>query len=153
MKILNVIISMLMFLLTTLSGQCLSAQDIVSDNSRILAVVPLSKGSINKYVYRKFDALVPELKKISRNSIIKLECRYSGRPEREQDVIKAYQYAGSIAKYLRERHKLALDLWITVNLSEQVPKVLPVITIAVFANDIERPNSIQVEPSRNKQDK
>ena len=153
MKSINVVIALILFLMTILLNQYSVAQDIDSDNFRILAVIPVSKGSINKDVYHKFDALVPELKKISRNSIIKLECRYSGKPEREQDVLKAYQLAGRIEKYLREQHKLDLDLWITISLGQKIPKASPVLTIAVFANDIKPLNSIPIESDPDKHGK
>lgn len=130
-----------LLLLTNLSVRDSVAQDMVYDNSKVLAVVPVAKGSIDQEVYRQFDNLVPELKKISKSNIIKLECRYSGQPEREEDVLKAYQLAGHIEKYLREQHKLGLDLWITINLVQKKSKTLPALSIAVFADDIKRLNT------------
>jgi len=137
------------FLATALLSGYSSAQESPISNSKVLAVVPVSKGSIDKEVYRQFDLLVPELKRVSKDNIIKLECRYSGQPGREQDVLNAYQLAGRIEKYLRERHKLALDLWITISLGQKKSKNSPVLTIAVFADDVKRLDAIPVDPKKN----
>ncbi|HBA73299.1 MAG: hypothetical protein A2X82_11870 [Geobacteraceae bacterium GWC2_55_20] len=115
--------------------------------SRVLAVVPV-KGSVDQSVYRRFDRLVPELKKIARDNIIKLECSYSGRPENEQDVINAYQVAGRIEKYLRVKHNLELDLWITIQLGTRKTKSSSLLTIALFADDIKRLDSIPIDPKK-----
>lgn len=139
----------IIFLVIITNSRYSAAQETVLNNSKVLAVVPVAKGNIDQNVYRQFDRLVPELKRISRNNIIKLECRYSGQPEREQDVLSAYQIAGKIEKYLRERHKLELDLWITINLGKKKSKTSPVLTIAVFADDIKRLDSIPADPKKN----
>lgn len=139
----------IIFLVIITNSRYSAAQETVLNNSKVLAVVPVAKGNIDQNVYRQFDRLVPELKRISRNNIIKLECRYSGKPEREQDVLSAYQIAGKIEKYLRERHKLELDLWITINLGKKRSKTSPVLTIAVFADDVKRLDSIPVDPKKN----
>jgi hypothetical protein len=136
------------FLLAVLLSSFVSAQESPLHNSKVLAVVPVSNGTIDKEVYRQFDRLVPELKKVSKDNIIKLECRYSGQPDREQDVLNAYQLAGRIEKYLRERHRLALDLWITISLGQKKSKNSPVLTIAVFADDIKRLDAIPVDPKK-----
>jgi len=148
MKTARCIMVSILIVTALLSGHS-SAQETPFSNARVLAVVPVSGGSIDQSVYRQFDRLVPELKKISKDNIIKLECRYSGQPEREQDVVKAYQLAGRIEKYLRERHKLALDLWITISLGQKRSKNLPVLTIAVFADDIKRLDAIPADPKKN----
>lgn len=133
-------------LLVALSGISYAAQETLSDSSRVLAVVPVSKGGINRDVYRQFDSLVPELQKISKDNVIRLECRYAGRPEREQDVLKAYQLAARIEKYLREQHLLELDLWISISLEQKTASALPAFTITVLADEIRRLNTIQVKP-------
>lgn len=117
------------------------------ETSRVLAVVPV-KGSVDQSVYRKFDRLVPELRKIAKDNIIKLECSYSGHPESEQDVINAYQVAGRIEKYLRVKHKLELDLWITIQLGTRKTKSSSLLTIALFADDIKRLDSIPIDPKK-----
>lgn len=141
----------IVLLLLSVSGAYSSTPDLSPYNSKVLAVVPISRGSIDKDVYRHFDKLVPELKKISKDNIIKLECRYSGQPDRERDVIKAYQLAGQIEKYLRERHKLDLDLWITISMGQKKSNTLPNLTIAVFADDIKQLDSIPIYSKPDKQ--
>jgi len=117
------------------------------ETSRVLAVVPV-KGSVDQSVYRQFDRLVPELKRIAKDNIIKLECSYSGRPESEQDVVNAYQVAGRIEKYLRVKHRLELDLWITIQLGARKSKTSSLLTIALFADDIKRLDSILIDPKK-----
>jgi len=147
MKLLSIVIFIVPVFMVTLFSSFSAAQDILSDNSRVLAVVPVSKGGIDKDVYRQFDTLVPELQKISKDNVIRLECRYSGKPEMEQDVLKAYQLAARIEKYLREKHLLELDLWISITLEEKTVKAaLPVLSITVLADEIKRLNTIQVKP-------
>lgn len=120
------------------------------DDSRILAAVPVTSGNIGQSVYRQFDRLVPELKRISRNNIVKLKCRYSGQPDREQDVLNAYKLAASIEKYLRVRHKLDLDLWVTIDIMPKSAKSSPVLTVAVFSDDIKKLDTVLVDPQKNK---
>lgn len=119
------------------------------DIAKTLAVVPVKSGKIDQSVYRQFDRLVPELKKISKNKIIKLECRYSGHPDREQDVMNAYNLAARIENYLRVRHKLTLDLWIAIDITPKPAKSLPELTIAVFSDDIKSLDTAQVDPYKN----
>lgn len=146
MKTVGMTIFATLALMASLFCRYTAAQDGLSDSSRVLAVVPVSKGGIDKDVYRQFDSLVPELQKISSDNIIRLECRYFGRPEREQDVLKAYQLAARIEKYLREQHLLNLDLWISISLEQKSAKVLPALTITVLADEIKRLNTIQIKP-------
>lgn len=146
MKRIRGAIFVLVVLMAALSGISSAAQETLSDSSRVLAVVPVAKGGINRDVYRQFDSLVPELQKISKDNVIRLECRYAGRPEREQDVLKAYQLAARIEKYLREQHLLELDLWISISLEQKTASALPVFTITVLADEIRRLNTIQVKP-------
>lgn len=135
-----------LLLLTTSFSRYSAAQESASDSSKVLAVVPVVKGAIDQKVYRHFDRLVPELKKISRNSVVVLECSHSGKPEREQDVVKAFQLAGRIEKYFRERHKLDIDLWVTVRLSQ---KALTALTLTVYAEGIKLTDSTPVDLIRN----
>ncbi len=131
----------IIILLSVSFGSISSAQDSILSTERVLAVVPV-KGAIDQSVYKQFDRLVPELRKIAKDNIVKLQCRYTGRPELEQDVINAYQVAGKIEKYLRNQHKLALDLWITIQMGAKQPKSTSVLTIALLADDIKRLDSI-----------
>ncbi len=122
-----------------------SAQNTALETSRVLAVIPV-KSRIDKSVYAQFDRLVPELRKISKDNIVKLECSYSGRTDREQDVLNAYQIAGKIEQYLRLQHKLELDLWITIQLGNIKSKSSSILTIALFADDVKRLDSVPIEP-------
>lgn len=131
-----------------LQGNAL-ADELGLDASKIMAVVPVKSGNADQSVYRQFDRIVPELKKLSKTKIVKLECRYSGRPDREQDVINAYKLAGRIEKYLREHHKLDLDLWIVADVTSKSVKSSPVLTIAVFPDAIKKLDAVQVDPTKN----
>lgn len=128
-----------------------SAVESNPDVSKILAVVPVKSGSVDQSVFRQFDRLVPELRKISKNKIVKLECRYSGRPEREQDVENAYRLAARIEKYLRVRHKLDLDLWVAIDIKPKSANSIPVLTIAVFSDDMKKLDAVQIDPAGSRQ--
>lgn len=132
-KIANCIV--LVLVVSLLSGYA-TAGEPSRDASKSLAVVPVKNGKIDKTVYRQFDRLVPELKKISKSRILKLVCRYSGQPDREQDVDSAYNLAAHMQKYLLVRHKLDLDLWIAIDITPQSAKTSPVLTLAVLPDDI-----------------
>lgn len=147
MKVINGLIYCVIILTMVTFSSMSSAQNTTLETSRVLAVVPV-KGSIDQSVYRQFDRLVPELKRISKDNIVKLECRYSGHPGREQDVVNAYQIAGRIEKYLRMQHKLELDLWISIQLGTKQPKSSSVLTIALMADDIKRLDSIPVDTKK-----
>lgn len=134
---------------TFLSGGDTLAQEATLNASRVLIVVPVRTGNVDQSVYRQFDRIVPELKKISKDRIIKLECRYSETPKRERNIVQAYQMASQIEKYLRVRHRLDLDLWITVDVVAKQKKTPPVLTIAVFADDIKRLDAVVIDPKKN----
>lgn len=116
------------------------------DISRTLAVIPVKDGIVGKSVYKKFDRLVPELKKVSKNKVVKLECRYPGQPGREQDIEKAYELAANIEKYLRVKHSLDLDLWVSVVIAPKSSKSSPVLTMAVFSDDIKKLDAVLINP-------
>lgn len=136
----------IVLILTLLVWGVSFAQEPVMDVSTVMAVVPVARGDVDRTVLRRFDGLVPELKKMSRDKIIKLECRYAGQALREQDVLSAYQVATRIEKYLRVQHRLDLDLWITIRMTSKQDRPLSVLTIAVLSDDIKRLNSLPVEP-------
>lgn len=138
----------IIFLMTVIFCCDSLAQDSLPDTSTVMAVVPVAKGDNDRSVYRRFDRLVPELKKMSRDKIIKLECRYAGLAVLEKDVLNAYQIAARIENYLRVQHKLDLDLWITIRMAEKQTRPSSVLTIAVLADDIKRLNSLPVEPGK-----
>ena len=144
------LITFLLILLMTFSYGHSAAQGTALNKTKVLAVVPVLEGNLNQNVYRQFDRIVPQLKQLYKDNIIKLECRYSGQAEREQDVLKAYQLAGNIEKYFRERHNLNLDLWITISLDHKKSKDLPFLTVALFADDIKRLDSMPIYSKLNK---
>jgi hypothetical protein len=127
------------------------AEEINLDSSKILAVVPVKNGNVDQSVYRQFDKIVPELKKISKSRILKLECRYSGEPNIEKDVENAYRLAAQIERYLRVQHKLELDLWVAVDIAPKTAKSLPVLKIAFFSEDIKKLDAVPVVPRTNEQ--
>lgn len=135
-------------LLSAMHADNSSAQDSIIANSRVMAVIPAVTGNVDQSVYRQFDRLVPELKKIPKDKIIKLECRYAGQAERERDVFRAYQTASRVEKYLRLQHKLDLDFWITIRLTSKPFKSAPVFTVTVLADDIKNLSSLPVEPEK-----
>lgn len=145
-KLLSYIISGLVVVLV--HGYVLAGEPSL-DASKTLAIVPVKSGNVDQSVYRQFDRLVPELKKISGNKIVKLECRYSGQPGRELDVENAYKLAAGIEKYLRVRHKLNLDLWVAIDIKPKPAKSTPVLTIAVFSDDIKKLDAVPNDPAKN----
>jgi hypothetical protein len=144
MKFSSFYISLFLIVISFQFGCESHAKDISAETSRILATVPV-KGNVDQEVYRQFDRLAPELRRISRDNIIKLECRYSGSPSREKDVLNAYQIAAKIEKYLRTQHNLDLDLWITLQLTVKQPKT-PILTIALFSDEIKQLDSMPITP-------
>lgn len=90
------------------------SQDVV--NATVIGVVKLDKSGVTPTILKQVDRLVPAIKKMSTDKIVKLDCRYMGKTNRESDVRAAYSAASRIEKYLREHHKLKLDLWITAQL-------------------------------------
>ena len=116
------------------------------DATRTLAVVPVKNGNVDQKVYRQIDRVVPELKTISNKKIVKLEYSFSGQPGREQEVENAYHLAARIEKYLRVRHNLDLALWITIDVRPKSVKTPPVLTLAVFSDDIKKLDSVLLNP-------
>lgn len=145
-NILNFALSWLFVVL--MCGHAL-AQQVTLDSSKVLAVVPVKSGNVDQNVYRQFDRIVPDLRKIAKNKIVKLECRYSGQPDREQDVENAYKIAARIERYLRVRHKLSLDLWVSLDITPKSSKSSPVLTIAVFSDDVKKLDAVPADPVKN----
>lgn len=148
MRSVNISICIISVLVVALLSGYATADEPSRDMAKTLAVVPVKSGKIDKNVYRQFDRLVPELKKISKNRILKLVCRYSGQPDREQDVDSAYNLAAHMQKYLLVRHKLDLDLWIAIDITSQSAKTSPVLTLAVFPGDIKRLEAVLITPPK-----
>ncbi|HEY3423750.1 MAG TPA: hypothetical protein VGL27_03055 [Negativicutes bacterium] len=117
--------------------------------SRVIGVVPLTKPAAIQTMFRHIDKMVPELKKISSERVIKLECRYNGLPEREQDVSNAYTVAGKVEKYLREHHKLNLDIWVAANIGLQSRQSPPALTFSVFSDAVRNVEKLPVNPAQN----
>lgn len=151
MKSVNKYFFVMMLLFVMHSNAPALAEEINLDPTKILAVVPVKNGNVDQSVYRQFDRIVPELKKISKSRILKLECRYSGEPTVEKDVENAYRLAAQIERYLRVQHKLELDLWVAVDIAPKTTKSLPVLKIAFFSEDIKKLDSVPVLPHTNEQ--
>jgi len=114
--------------------------------SKVIGVVTLTKEGMNQNVYRKIDRLVPDLKKIPPERIVKLECRYAGLPEREQDVLGAYLIAGQVERYLREHHKINLDFWIATQIEKQARETTSVLTFSVFPQNVRNLDKLPLAP-------
>jgi hypothetical protein len=124
------------------------ADELSMEESITLAVIPVKNGNIDQKVYRQFDRLVPELVKIPKKKIVKLEYRYAGQSDRELDVENAYDIAARIAKYLRVRHKLDLDLWLAIDITPKSGKSSSALTVAVFSDEIKKLEAIPVLPPK-----
>lgn len=124
------------------------AEDLSFEETRILAVIPVKNGNIDQKVYRQFDRLVPELVKIPKTKIVKLEYRYYGQADRDMDVENAYNTAARIEKYLRVRHKLDLGLWLAIDITPKSSKTSSALTIAVFNDEIKKLDAVQVNPPK-----
>jgi hypothetical protein len=126
-----------------------SAAEVSLDSARTLAVVPVKNGNVDQKVYRQIDRVVPELKTIAKKKIVKLVYSYSGQPDREQEVENAYHLAARIEKYLRVRHNLDLDLWIAIDIRPKSVKSPPLLTLAVFSDDIRKLDAVLANPVKN----
>jgi hypothetical protein len=135
------------FLFVFMSGIALADEQSM-DETRVIAVVPVKNGNVDQKVYRQFDRIVPELVKIPKTKIVKLEYRFAGQADRDMDVENAYNTAARIEKYLRVRHKLDLDLWLAVDITPKSSKTPSALTIAVYSDDIKKLDAVQVEPQK-----
>lgn len=136
----------LLFFLFIMASPVFADNGAVLDGAKVIGTVPLTKAGVTQNVYRYIDRIVPELKKIPSERIVKLECIYSGLPEREHDVLSAYQIAGRVEKYLREHHKLNLDLWVAANIGMQTRKHPSALTFSVLSNDLRNIEKVPVVP-------
>lgn len=119
----------------------------VPDKAKVIGIVPLTKAGVTQNVYRYIDRIVPELKKIPAERIVKLECSYNGMPEREHDVLSAYQIAGRVEKYLREHHKLNLDLWVAAYIGMQTRQHPSALTFSILSDDLRNIEKVPVVPA------
>lgn len=149
MKLKSSVISVCVLLILLYCHSQVSAVESGLDIEKILAVVPVTGKEVDQSVYKQFDRLVPELRKISKSKIIKLECRYSGRTDRPQDVERAYMLAARIERYLRVRHKLDLDMWVAIDITGKSSKSAPAMTIAVFSDEIRQLDAVPADPQKN----
>lgn len=118
------------------------------DSSKVIGVIPLTKDGMTQNVYRRVDRLVPALKRLSSDGIVKLECRYTGVPEHEQDVLNAYQIAGRVERYLREHHKINLDIWIAAHIGKESRENPPALTFSVFSDDLRNLEKLPIYPAK-----
>ena len=136
----------LLFILATASP-VFADNGTVLDKAKIIGIVPLTKDGVTQNIYRNIDRIVPELKKLPSERIVKLECSYNGLSKREPDVISAYQIAGRVEKYLREHHKLNLDLWIAAYIGMQERQHPPALTFSVFSDNVRHLEKVPVVPT------
>lgn len=115
-------------IITVFSVICNAEQTPENLNAKqVIGVVSLEKSEVTNAILKQLDRLVPAFKKMPSDKIIRLDCNFSGDVGRETDVKAAYTAAGRVEKYLRERHKLKLDLWISAHLSpgkSEKPKLI-----------------------------
>lgn len=114
-----------------------------SVNVSIIGIVPFDKSGINSHILKQIDQLVPALKKMPANKIIRLDCSYKGDATKEADVRAAYNTAAKIEKYLRERHKLKLDLWVSTQLNHN-KKVNHKLVFSVLSNEMAKYQKLPV---------
>jgi len=138
----------LLFVLVSMVSPAFAENGTELDRAKVIGIVPLTKAGVTQNVYRHIDRIVPELKKISAERIIKLECSYTGLSEREHDVLSAYQIAERVEKYLREHHKLNLDLWVAANIGIQTRQHPPALTFSVFSDDIRSLEKVSAVPAK-----
>jgi|GEM_PF-3306482 len=133
------------FCILFLSGNAIAGENSTNDpiTARVIAVVTLEKPGNTAHILKQVDRIVPELKKISADKIIRLDCNYKGALKRESDVRAAYTAAAKIEKYLRERHKLKLDLWISARLSRGKSSN-PRMVISVLSDEINQYQKLPV---------
>jgi len=137
----------LLFILCIMVSHVSADNEAVLDQAKIIGIIPISKEGVTKNIYRYIDRLVPELKKLPSEQIVKLECSYIGLSERERDIFNAYQIAGRVEKYLREHHKLNLDLWIAAYIGKQTRQHPPALTFSVFSDDFRKLEMLPVDPT------
>lgn len=129
---------------------CFAAENATDDplTARVIGVLTLEKTGAS-HVFKQVDRLVPELKKMPSDKIIRLDCSYKGFSNNEKDVRAAYSAAAKIEKYLREHHKLKLDLWISARLN-QGKKGVPRMVISVLSDEINQYQKLPVNPGNEK---
>ena len=137
----------LLFILVSMASLVFADNGAELNHAKVIGVVPLSKAGVTQNVYRYIDRIVPELKKIPSERVVKLECSYTGLSEREHDVLSAYQIAGRVEKYLREHHKLNLDLWVAANVGMQTRQHQSTLTFSVLSDDLKNIEKVPVVPS------
>lgn len=105
----------------------------ISSDSQLVAVISLKSNLVTKQSYREVDKIVPKLKKMAHGKIIRLNCKYIGKTTNEKDVTSAYTAAGKIEKYLREKHRLNIDLWISAQLEPDKHEI-PNLVFSIFVD-------------------
>jgi hypothetical protein len=138
-------LSIVYLLLVFMSGIALAEEQNL-DETKIIAVIPVKNGNIDQKVFRQFDRIVPELVKIPKTKIVKLEYRYAGQADRDLDVENAYNTAARVEKYLRVRHKLDLDLWLAIDITPKSSKIPSALTIAVYSDEIQKLDAVPIDP-------
>ena len=129
----NSICMVLSLLVMFLCGNEVAAERKASEFVSVIGVVPVSMTGTNHIMYYNIDRLVPELKKIPAERVILLEHLYNARGDREQDVSRAFSVAAQVEKYLREHHKLQVELWLSAHPTVPVRGTTSELTFSVLS--------------------
>lgn len=123
-----------------------------SESLTVIGVVPLSTAGVNQDSLHHVDRLVPELRKVSQERVILLECRYSSKSHQERDVLRAFTIAAQVEKYLREHHKLNVELWIAAHPKHLMGKDALALTFSASQSyrDLDRMQADLTWPAMNK---
>lgn len=115
MRSANLISGILLFLALTSSREVAAGDSDLSEYLTKVGIIPVPTAGVTGNVYQRVDRLVPELKKLSQEQVILLECHYNGKIDRENDLSRAFTIAAQVEKYLREHHKLHVELWLSAH--------------------------------------
>jgi len=85
-----------------------------SESLSVVGLVPVSLTGVTSDMYISVDRLVPHLKEYLPERAILLGCTFNGRADSEKDVTRAFAIAAQVERYLREHHKLQVELWLSV---------------------------------------
>lgn len=141
--------SIILFVLLALVSVSFAQEKDMEDsfNAKILGQVAFDKAGITPKTLKQVDKLVPVLKKMNSKNIFRLDCRYKGDTRREQDVRAAYNAAAKIERYLRERHKLKLDLWISAHVYKG-GKDSPQLLFSLLSDEIQQYEKLPVDSTK-----
>lgn len=76
------------------------------------AVVKSESFKKDKNAMRRVDAMVPLLRKLGKGKVVRIEGSFAPSLNRAEKVTKSLNLAKEVEQYLRQKHKLPLDLYI-----------------------------------------